>query len=293
MKRLLPGLCLACLLLAGCSETVSEAPPSEKPFTLYGTLNPMADTQWVFVYPVDRRLQQPSKAPLDAAVTTTEAATGAQQTWTERTYQDWRGDIVHGYWAAFRPRFDAEYSLSVRRSDGAESASRTRIPPFASIATEPIVPGVYSIWAPVVISTKANYLLKVEVTYDITTQLPGERPVRSRFTLLYRDQARTAAGWRIPIDLGRDRYYIQIAFTDENYPLDVTLHDLELRAVVANEEWNPPGGVFDHEVLVDPTIMTNVRNGYGFFSAGFPLQVNWLPEPDVLAAAGFLSPPAP
>ena len=36
---------------------------------------------------------------------------------------------------------------------------------------------------------------------------------------------------------------------------------------ILDKNWDPPGGVFDPEILAQPGAMSNVENGYGFFGS--------------------------
>ena len=40
---------------------------------------------------------------------------------------------------------------------------------------------------------------------------------------------------------------------------------MQIRVLDAN--WDPPGGVFNPEVLAQPGAYSNVENGYGFFGS--------------------------
>lgn len=65
------------------------------------------------------------------------------------------------------------------------------------------------------------------------------------------------------------------------------LNSLQLRLIVASEDWNPPGGIFDAEVLVDPGVLTNVENGFGYVVAGYRREVTWTPPDAVIEISRF------
>lgn len=46
----------------------------------------------------------------------------------------------------------------------------------------------------------------------------------------------------------------------------------------ASASWNPPGGVFDYELLAQPGTMSNVNNGFGFVGAGVEASITWVPD---------------
>ncbi len=68
---------------------------------------------------------------------------------------------------------------------------------------------------------------------------------------------------------------------------DVKLLFVVISAVVTNEEWVPPGGVFDAEAFVEPGTFSNVENGFGFVGAGYETKMQWVPSDSVLRASGF------
>ena len=69
-------------------------------------------------------------------------------------------------------------------------------------------------------------------------------------------------------------------------PLDQTFgiqfRDVTIRLIVANEAWNPPDGEFDPDVLVQPGLLSNVENGFGFVGAGYRLTGFWAPEDTIM-----------
>ena len=40
-------------------------------------------------------------------------------------------------------------------------------------------------------------------------------------------------------------------------------------------------------MLVQPGLMSNVDNGFGFVGAGYRIELTWLPDDDVVARSGF------
>ena len=68
---------------------------------------------------------------------------------------------------------------------------------------------------------------------------------------------------------------------------DVELYLVVISAVVTNNEWVPPGGVFNANAFVEPGTFSNVENGFGFVGAGYDTSVEWVPSDSVLQASGF------
>ena len=55
----------------------------------------------------------------------------------------------------------------------------------------------------------------------------------------------------------------------------------------ANAEWDPPGGVFDADVLVQPGTLSNVENGFGFVGAGYRLSSTWIPLDTIIVGDSY------
>ncbi|ARA93599.1 hypothetical protein AWN76_010815 [Rhodothermaceae bacterium RA] len=112
-----------------------------------------------------------------------------------------------------------------------------------------------------------------------------------RYTLPYDEhQRQQGEDWIITVDLSgayltlRDRVR-----TDTRYQASwgVGLGSITLRAIAANDAWNPPEGIFDADVLVQPGTMSNVENGFGFIGAGYRMEKEWVPVDSIVTRSGF------
>ena len=92
-------------------------------------------------------------------------------------------------------------------------------------------------------------------------------------------------GWRTVLDIGADDDAIQQAAGGR--PGDYYLINFRVSAEVASEDWRPPGGVFDAEVLAEPGSLGNVRGGFGFVGAAYTTEVTVRPAGADLAATSF------
>src|SRR5690606_10281102 len=118
--RRLAAACLTAALLfgtAGCEEDPLAVLGTDRAFTVYGVLNPRADTQFVRVFPIAGRLEPGDGTPLDARVASTDRETGEVREWTQLVRRDASGDYAHLYWAAFRADYGHTYALEVSGSD--------------------------------------------------------------------------------------------------------------------------------------------------------------------------------
>ena len=67
------------LVLSGCEEDVVAVLNAEVPFSMYGVLNPLEDTQYVRVFPIEGTLVPEDPASLEARFTSTHQRTGGSQ----------------------------------------------------------------------------------------------------------------------------------------------------------------------------------------------------------------------
>lgn len=290
--------CLVVLMpvIGGCGQNVTAVTGTDMPFTLYGLLSPDLDTQKALVYPIDEVLRPRGAEPIDAAVRSLDLTTGEEHFWTDSLVVDAGGAYEHLFQAAFRAEFGHAYRLTVARSDGAFTEVETTVPPRTEVKTGPatVFPGIVVL--PAIVEGEAPRLLKILVTYYVTflTVTGGQFQLGVPFDYSG-EQERTSDGWQIRIDLAGDYESVERAAVTHvmaalNREFGIRIDRIRLQLIVASEEWDPPDGIFDPEVIVQPGTMSNVENGYGFLAAGYrhdrDLEV---PGPDVLEAAGFSS----
>ncbi|MEZ4700407.1 MAG: hypothetical protein R2834_08760 [Rhodothermales bacterium] len=294
-RRRVSGIALAAIGLAawtaGCDSDVSPILGTEQPFTLFGVVSPQLDTQRVLVFPIQDRLQQLSGEALDARFVWTDTETGIESAWQDSIVPQADGTVVHLYWVAGAAAYGRTYDVRVATPAGdAETQVTVNVPPTNVVEIgEPS--GISGVIVPVLVRGDLPNLLKIELEYgfDYTQTTVGEK--LESLILPYDEQAsRTADGWLIQVNLVRD-YRTILDYIRSQRSMDlakgVQLRGIQLRFLVANAEWNPPDGVFDPEVLVQPGTMSNVNNGFGFIGAGYRTVQNWLPADSIANAAGF------
>lgn len=208
----------------------------------------------------------------------------------EVTYED--GDVGLLFWAPFRPETGHRYRLEVTRSDGAVSSATVTMPPEVEVTLDE---NTTSARFPVYIRGEVPNLLDVEMRYEATNLppvnvwpegRPVHPPVFFPVDVSYQGTGeRIEDGWRFDIDMQEDyekvrQAYINHCLVTAGAP-DIALTRVEFHFIAADSAWNPPGGVFDPEVLVEPGAFSNVENGYGFFGAGEVIAIRWTP-PELL-----------
>ncbi len=289
------ALLLLALSTAGCSEEVVTAPPTQRPFTLYGILNPIADTQAVLVYPLEPLLQPGAVEPLDAEVRSTDLETGETRRWRDSVVVDARGQYAHIFWTVFRPGFGRTYRIEVeRQTDGAKSLVVASVPPKMQI-TETDGSLCQTVW----MHTGDGHPVRAEVRYDVRFHDPRDEETpfssaSSSYRFDYTGKARKEGeAWRLTYCLNEYVPQMKYLYEGDYGPTwrrpdqRLALFGVRLEGTVGNAAWDPARGSFDPELLNDPMVMTNVENGFGFVGAGYKFQRFLCPSAKVVEAAGF------
>ena len=288
---------LTVLLLTGCEEDVVSPNPHEYPYSMWGVLNPLADTQFVRVFPIETSLAPGLPEPLDARFMSIDLGTGEERRWRDSVIVDDQGMVGHVFYAPFRTEWEHEYRLEITREDGASSWVEVEIPKQATLVLdEPDTTRGVMLSASI---QEAQNLLQSEVDIYVRyivgfTPPPFPQPIYEFYHHIIpygENLQRTADGWALSIDLERSYFpVLEEVSQDENFVINegITLLLVEFRVVVANEAWMPPGGVFDPNVLVQPGVMSNVENGFGFVGGGYRLARSWTLPFEVVEKTEFL-----
>lgn len=280
--------------LAACEEDVVAVTGTDNPFTLFGVLSPQLDSQWVRVFPIEDRLVSAEPEPLDARVVSTDLTTGEEYVWEDSIIVDFADQFAHVYWAPFEAVYEHAYRIEVHRSDGASSSVEVVVPTRADIEIREPSIRAGGVMQPVFINKPVPNLINVLVDYAIAFK-PNDRGdiISDHIVIPYvLKHRRSDGGWVIPIELRDD--FEEVAgrlFREVEVGIDqrvgIILLNMTIRLIVANEDWSPPGGVFDPELIVQPGVLSNVRNGFGFVGAGYRLQHQWIPPENAIVESGF------
>ncbi len=286
--------CLLTLLTLGCEEGVNVQLGTDRPFTVYGLINPKADTHAVRVFEIQSEIRLIRPEPIDATVTTTLMQTGETRAWRDSVIQLPDGDYRHVYWAAFPAQPGETYRLDITRSDGATASAVTTIPPPVTLEVlEPATNRVREALMPVFIHGDPPTLPRIDVEYVVVgLREGGSTPIFNPITFNYRGRpTKQAGGWLLEIDLIAD-YQVIFQVFDEDDELTTEIIDLKeilLRVHVGDEGWVSPIGAFDPEFLVEPGTFSNVENGFGFWGSGYVESTAFRPPFVLLERAGFFT----
>lgn len=279
VRPLLPVLMLLAMLASGCEEDVTAVLGTERPYTLYGVLTPQSDTQWVRVFPIETVLRPTDPVPLDAEFRSNDLTDGSANVWRDSLIREANGQYAHVFWSRFQAPFGHRYRIEVTRADGAVTEVEATVPPFAEMILPPRTESPPALFT-VVVPPQIPNLIRIEITYTVRFRADAEIRREKAFFSYDGRQRRTTEGWLLQINVAQDSRIIREELKrrfrlDPDTPLKIA--SLEIRMIAANAAWNPPGGIFDPEVLVQPGVMSNVRNGFGFVGAGYRMEETWIP----------------
>ena len=283
------------LLLAACEENAVAVLGTDHPFTLWGVLDPRADTQFVRVFPIEGTLDPGSPEPLAARLISTDLDTGEEHTWRDSVSVDERGIVGHVFYAPFRVEYGHTYRLEITADDGASSLVEVEVPAGTELTLgEPDT--TQGVLLPGYVLNSPPRLVRSELVFRIgfvTGFSAGGCPYYNfaDYVIAYDDRIRpTQDGWWFIVNLREVYSFVESRALEHPSYLrryGITLAYVRFDTIVANEAWAPPGGSFDPDVLVEPGIMNNVENGFGFVGAGYPLSRLWTLSPRVIEQSGF------
>lgn len=279
-------------VFTGCEEDVNPFIGTDLPFSVYGFINPKADTHAVRVFTIDDQLRLITPGPIDAAVSLLRRSDGARFAWRDSVIQLFNGDYRHIYWLSEPIDFGETYRLEVERSDGVLTNSADVVVP-EPIAIEIVPPdenAVNTIELPIDLVGDPPALPRIDLIYStFSTSTAGVVLAELPVTVSYAGrQVRRQGRWSLTIDLREDFRLIARAYAELELPgTFLCAEQLRLEVHVGNAEWVSPIGAFDENVLVEPGTFDNIENGFGFFGAGYIESVSWLPPDQLLLRSGF------
>jgi hypothetical protein len=258
-------------------------------------LNPLADVQYVRVFPIEGTLNPGAPGPLDARFTSKDLGTGEERTWRDSVIVDERGLVGHLFYAPFRVDYTHAYHLEIAGAGGASTSVEVEVPAQTNLTlTEPdTTQGV--LLAGYVLNEPPR-LVRSELEFGISyirgfsaSGCPLYNTVH--YTVPYDDRIRpTDGGWWFIVNLGEVHGLVQSQAEEDPYyrrQFGITLGYLRFNTIVVNEAWAPPGGDFSPDVLVQPGTMSNVENGFGFVGAGYRLSRTWTLLARIVEKSGF------
>ena len=266
-------------VVSGCDSTeVEPFLESNQYFSIYGSLDMQLRQQFLRVVAIDTVFGiRPDD--IDATVTTTDLITGEVEVWRDSLFLFDDGSTGHVFVSNFRIKAGHTYQLEVRRSDGAVTTAETTVP------AEPIAElGEWALNTPPETALPSGFQ---RVFWRGLTREPHSINVYYRYRSFagnpFMDVAvpyptgssseDTSEGWEVTVSYTSDRDTLNDAIGGRGF----RLAGVAMAVVVLAEDWVPPGGVWDPELLSQPGVFSNVTNGFGFFGSAGRYSIEWIP----------------
>lgn len=297
-------LIVAALAASGCDDTtIDPFDNKDRFFSVYGYIDDLKTTHRVRVIPVSRLsgvIRSPSEpaASIDATVTSVDLLTGTETRWVHSLEQLSDGTYAHIFTGQFIAVSGRRYRLIVKRSDGRTTTAETRVPSigetFPARLEDLVISADSTEMKQQVVMEGVRSPFDIEAVYFMESGYTSEdgtvRNVKYRIDVPYgRAGSPTAdGGWRFTLDWIRDGTIVRDVIYGFNaqgiWDLPGVFTSVSIRVRLLDENWEPPGGVFDPQVLSVPGEYSNVENGYGLWGSigllqqdfNFGDQYNWL-----------------
>ena len=278
------------MLLGGCDDSVSPFVEADRYFSLFGSLDMKADTQFVRIVPVDTSLLVTGQSTIDARMISVDLNTGSSLEWRDSLFLFGDGSAGHVFFAPLRIQPRHTYRIEVSRSDGATAVVETTVPAEPSAEIEAPRRLVFSsgrvdVTQNVTWSDVDRSPAFIEMWYRFSGS-PRSNFIDIRFEYPTADQSTSEPGWTVVTQLSEDRNRILENLRPENY----LFLGVGMRIVVFDEQFIPPGGVFDPDILSQPGTFSNVQNGFGFVGSVGRFDAEWVLDDETAAALGFVLP---
>lgn len=281
----------AAVTITGCEENVNPFIESTRYFTMFGALDMNADSQFVRVSAVRQDVNFNEADPIDAVMTSYNLTDGSVVEWTDSLFTFDDGSQGHVFYAPLRIEPSHTYRIEIVRSDGATSNAETTVPSLPVAVVDPVRTPISSQG----VSQSVRWLGLDDEPFNVQTwyrflsvqgspfvDVPVDYPSDNRSDNLDN-------GWEFIVNQSVDRQVISDSISS---PSDLTFMGMGMGITVLDEQFDPPGGEFDPEVLVQPGVFSNVVDGFGFVGAMGRFTVEWIIPDEAVTALGYV-PPAP
>lgn len=283
---------LVLLLITGCDDTVSPSVGEERPFTVFGYLDPTTSTQLLRVIPIAENINQVDLVEVDAQVRTIHQETGDVIVWQQvpALFADSSEGVI--YSADFIPEYENTYRLEVESSTGEMATAQTTVPKNVNISlltTSTLFrPGIF-------IEGELPNLVQAGILYEAIALQPAisaKEDITVPVLVSYKgEQDRSDGGWEIRANLRDDFENVRQALNSVCLTTPfITVRSALFRAFVGDEAWVPPGGGLDFDpiVLVQPGVFSNIENGLGYFGAGYNVDFSIRLASSTLTQIGYM-----
>ncbi|MCY4159916.1 MAG: hypothetical protein OXE92_08155 [Bacteroidetes bacterium] len=288
-KFIFPILLLG--VLTACEDSVSPIIESSRQYTLFGTLDMARDSQFVRVIPIRETLTEEGQE-LEVNVRSIELSTQQTLEWRDSVHTFADGRIGHIFFAPLRIRPSNTYRIEILPTGGdltthAETVvpDKPRIeildPTFEFVLTTRLLARQRILWhgvssAPFEIEQWYRFLSLADFTF---------KDYKLSYAPLSRALEGTADVWEMDKDLIQDRDSLSSKLDLNTF---YHLAGIALRITILDDNFVPPGGEFDREILAQPGTLSNVTNGFGLLGSVGRFSAEWILSESHALELGYL-----
>jgi len=272
------------LATAACGDAfIDPFDNDDRYYTIYGFIDEAKNFESgaehaVRVIPLTRfpeRITSPTddQAMIDAVVTSMDLTTGQRITWEHSLEKLDDDTFAHIFRTRFFVKPGRTYRMEVHRSDGITATAETKVPSTggieATIATPHVDPASGAITQEIHL-TRVPSPWNIDVVYRVGGDFAAS-PHRLPYGRV--GEPNGEGGWRFTVNITEDLDRLSRLL---NIPVsDIRVPTMGLKIRLLDDQWTPPKGVFDPEVLAQPRTLSNVENGYGFWGSISLYQHDW------------------
>lgn len=276
----MPRLSCIALLLAvavgGCDTDVPAASADGRDFTIWGQLDPTADTQAIRVDPISPTID--GTLDFRGQVVSEDLTTGEITAWRDSlvTFPD--GSTGHVFMADYRPDYDSTVELRVEQDGDRVTYGRVTVPPNVTPFFGELTSGTRNRLD--LLLPGAPRVVGARVIYEISGA--GEEQV----VVEPQDVESIEFGWRVRIDFSRQVEILRSRFRQRDI-LSFNATGVRVRVAIANDEWAAPFPFsFSRDLLIQPGTVSNIRGGYGFLGGAYTIETEWVATEDEIRRLG-------
>jgi hypothetical protein len=279
-------------LLSACDETVDAFVEEDRYFTVYGFLDTATDEQFVRVIALRTTFGVSGQDPIDATVSTTAQEDGSVVVWKDSLVAYGDGSFGHIFHVRMQPIPGWTYRFDITRSDGNQASATTTIPIVTNVTLEEPRIAVSNVTQKVRWDGIDFPPFRVEVWYRFQNARPNQPFLNAVLTYEEDKYGSTVGGgenWEIVVRLTDDKEDVtrDLGIFGDARPF---LMGVGMRLTMSDDQWRPPKGVFDREILVQPGTFSNVQNGFGFLGSVNQFTIEWTLAPDIVERIGYTFP---
>jgi hypothetical protein len=270
-KRAISGACFllcAFILVAGCNDSFDPLQQNNKYyFSIYGTLDAAADTQWVRIG-VPRENINETPNPSGITVILENVETGQSAVMQDSLFTS--GNLLN-YWTTMPLENEQTYRIKVSQEDGKASMVTVTIPeelptPIV-INNGPPNPGLS-----IIIDGSVEHVADVQTKWYVLLY-PETQRIKKIYTFTYRNEI-------IPIPTYGGAWYVfttnaeQLGYIENNTNAEFAVLHRQFYVAAGGPEWDENiSSVDDLEYFLDGTA-SNVENGLGYVVG---IDSKWVP----------------